>query len=866
MLTSEHTAAALSVLREGGLDVDSIEFDGQRHRVPVDGKPNGKDGAYTAHPDAPVSVWWQNWRTGESGTWTAGKQDSWTAAEREAFARRKEENCKAREAEQARVHAEAASKAQAIYSVAADCSAHAYLTAKGVKPVSGLRVSTNPKYDRLIVPVRNEQGKLVGLQFIGPDGGKKFLTGTCKKGAFFSIGGKDTESPLLIAEGLATALSLHECTGLTVVVSFDAGNLPLVTEMARCRYPNRKLVICADYDAPSKEYPTPGGIGLAKARAAALAVNGLLAVPTSEDGGKIDWNDLHQAQGRDEVWRQFCAADSPEADTFDGAACSGEPEQESRILPAPPPVPLEAFPAPVAAMMEEAAAAFTVPMQIVSASFLAFLSCLVGRSRLISIKQGWEEGGNLWLASVATSGMGKSPCMAAFFRVITRLEYEAKRTFDDAYSAYETELAFYQVQRAHHAKEKAKGKEVDVAALLRPDEPKQRQTTADDVIVEALGDILQGNPKGVLWLKDELSGLLFDLDKYSNNGGGGTKARLLSSHSLGPWKTNRSSNPNRNNFIPKACVGIFGGIQPGIMGKVFEAGTGGMDEESGFLPRFLFIRAIAEAPAYWSERTFSRESIALLERIAAVLWSWDIEHDDQGQEIDRIVPVSRQAKALYIEWYNAIAEEAYLAENSALLRKLQAHALRLCLLLHSLDAALAGNDGLGVVTEDCMRRALFLADWAKEHQEQCWRFFTPEKGAKQADPIERAIMQAVVNHAARIEADGWKISNTDLCSLVENILGMPGLSNVKIGKAAASLGLTSSLIGERRLRGRLVTQDAISMFRATLAPAPSDTGAAPLHNRLASPPAWEEEAGPQAYAPEFDFNDSAYPDEDRVEI
>ena len=95
---------------------------------------------------------------------------------------------------------------------------------------------------------------------------------------------------------------------------------------------------------------------------------------------------------------------------------------------------------------------------------------------------------------------------------------------------------------------------------------------------------------------------------------------------------------------------------------------------------------------------------------------------------------------------------------------------------------------------------------------------------------------------------------------------MPGLSNVKIGKAASALGLTSSLIGERRLRGRLVTQDAISMFRATLAPAPCDTGAAPLHNLPASPLAWAEEAGPQAYAPEFDFNDPAYPDEDRVEI
>ncbi|MDL2207153.1 DUF3987 domain-containing protein, partial [Desulfovibrio sp. OttesenSCG-928-M16] len=805
------------------------------------------------------SIWWQNWRSGENGTWTAGKQDSWTAAEREAFARRKEENRKARETEQARVHAEAASKAQAIYSAAVDCSAHAYLTAKGVKPVSGLRVSTNPKYANLQVPVLNEQGKLVGLQFIGPDGGKKFLTGTCKKGAFFSIGGKDTESPLLIAEGLATALSLHECTGLTVVVSFDAGNLPPVAEMARRRYPNRKLVICADYDAPSKEYPNPGGIGLAKASAAALAVNGLLAVPTGKDGCKIDWNDLHQAQGRDEVWRQFCAADSPEADTFDGTACAAEPEQESRILPPPPPVPLEAFPAAVAAMLEEASEAFTVPLQIPAACLLGVLSCLVGGTRLISLRPSWKEPGNIWIATVAASGIGKTPCAAAFFNPIKSLEYEAFKSWQDAYTSYENELDFYR-------KERQKAKRGDTIPD-KPIQPKRRQAYIDDATVEALGEVLSENPRGIMWRKDELAGLIADLDKYSSSGsGGGTRSRLLSSYDGQEWKTSRASNPTRNLYIPHAYVGIFGGIQPAMLPKVFEAGSAGVDEASGFLQRFMLIRAEREKPGYWTERYLSHESKNLLASIVAALWAWDIEYDAEGREVEKIVPVSRQAKAAFVEWFNGIAQEEFLSQNAALLSKLKGQAQRLCLLLHCLDSALTGTDGMQPVTEHTMRRALLLANWVKEHQEQCWRFFTPEKGAKQADPIERAIMQAVVNHAARIEADGWKISNTDLCSLVENILGMPGLSNVKIGKAASALGLTSSLIGERRLRGRLVTKDAISMFKATLSPTPKDTGATHLHSRPVSSPVWTEEAGPQAYAPEFDFNDPAYPDEDRVEI
>ena len=573
------------------------------------------------------------------------------------------------------------------------------------------------------------------------------------------------------------------------------------------------------------------GLGYPSQSEADLAFCCMLAFWTGKDAAQMDrlfrscklyrekWDEIHYTDGLTygEVTIDKAIANTTETYTGGGYAAhspdSSEPK-ERRILPPPPPVPLVAFPPQVATLLQEASEAFTVPMQIVVACFLAFLACLVGRSRLISIKTGWEEAGNLWLAIVAASGVGKSPCMNAFTRVITYLEYKAKKFFDFVYADYEAELAVYQLQRKLQTKEKAKGKNIDTAALAPPVKPKQRQTTADDITVEALGDILQDNPKGILWLKDELSGMLFDLDKYSSNSSGGTKSRLLSAHSLGPWKTNRASNPSRNHFIPKACISIFGGIQPGMMNKVFAAGVGGVDEESGFLPRFLFIRAVAENPAYWTERTFSQKSQQLLEHIANVLWPWDIECGEDDREIEKIVPVSLQAKESYILWYNSIAEEAFLAQNSALLRKLQAHALRLCLLLHCLDAALAGTNGMEAVADDTMRRALLLADWVKEHQAQCWHLLTPKKNVKQADPIERAIMQAVVEEAARIEADGWKISNTDLFSLVEKTLGMPGLSYVKLGKAASALGLGQCSIGSGR--GRTVTPEKIYEFKTTV--------------------------------------------------
>jgi len=99
MLNADHTIAALDALRSAGLLVDSIEFDGALHRVPTTDKPSGKDAAYIAHSDAPMSVWWKDWRTGEENTWTVKGADKLSKAEREALTRRMEENRKAREGE-----------------------------------------------------------------------------------------------------------------------------------------------------------------------------------------------------------------------------------------------------------------------------------------------------------------------------------------------------------------------------------------------------------------------------------------------------------------------------------------------------------------------------------------------------------------------------------------------------------------------------------------------------------------------------------------------------------------------------------------------------------------------------------------------
>ncbi|MDR0828474.1 MAG: AAA family ATPase [Desulfovibrio sp.] len=215
------------------------------------------------------------------------------------------ESRKLRAEEDARRHAEAAAKAQRIYAAAADCIEHPYLSAKGVGAVPGLKIAND---GRLIVPLLDDAGSIKTLQFIDDAGAKRFLTGGKKLGCFFAIGGKEKEKPLLIAEGLSTALSLHECLDLPVLVGGDAGNLLPVAEMARLKYPGREIILCADNDVKAGEKNT----GVEAASDAALAVDGFLAIPRHE-GRRLDFNDLHRLMGADEVRNQVSAYSKPEA-------------------------------------------------------------------------------------------------------------------------------------------------------------------------------------------------------------------------------------------------------------------------------------------------------------------------------------------------------------------------------------------------------------------------------------------------------------------------------------------------------------------------------------------------------------------------
>ena len=185
------------------------------------------------------------------------------------------------------------------------------------------------------MPLRDPTtNRLLNLQFIGEAGSKRFLTGGRVKGCCFLIG--EPGDVLCIAEGFATGASVHEATGYAVAVAFDCGNLQSVAEAMRARFPNARIVIAADDD-----YQTAGNPGLTKAREAAAAIGGSVAVPdfgADRPDDAVDFNDLAAHRGADAVRDCLRKAiegqpyHTPAAAKAKDARGAGKPSQRDKLI------------------------------------------------------------------------------------------------------------------------------------------------------------------------------------------------------------------------------------------------------------------------------------------------------------------------------------------------------------------------------------------------------------------------------------------------------------------------------------------------------------------------------------------------------
>jgi putative DNA primase/helicase len=286
---------------------DEIIMDGQIHRFKSTAKSKDKSGWYIVYSDGTPMGRFGCWRSGVEGSFKADVGRKYTPAEEMSFIKRMAEAKALRDAELQRQRELAANTVEIIWT---ECTPahpeHPYLKRKGIG-VHGARVTGD---GRLVVPLYDQDGEISSLQYISADGKKLYHTGGATGSRFWIMG--EVEKTLYIAEGFATAATIRESTGQSVVIAYSASNLVPVTEIMRRKYGvTQDIVIVADNDA--------SGVGLRYAEQASAKYGARIVYPPTQG----DANDYVQAgndlltllEPQQDDWLvsadEFCAKPAP---------------------------------------------------------------------------------------------------------------------------------------------------------------------------------------------------------------------------------------------------------------------------------------------------------------------------------------------------------------------------------------------------------------------------------------------------------------------------------------------------------------------------------------------------------------------------
>ncbi|HCP0067073.1 TPA: DNA primase [Escherichia coli] len=290
------------VLENAGLVIQGLpQMDGAIHRVATrDDKKGAKSGAYRAYLDGRPAGWYRDYRSADDSptnwVFSGGEQhDPLARLHLRAFAQQQRDD-NARKLQQQ--YNKQAGYARSYINGLPQATAHEYLTRKGIRAAPGVRLNNK---NELVIPFSNGRGEIRSYQRIPVTGGKdaRILKDSEKTGNWFTFGTPENGRPLLFAEGYATAASLHEATGLPVLMTVDAGNMIAVAENARKIWTDSPFVFCADND-----HQREINKGVFSATKAAEVTNGEVIIPAFTEAekaqGLTDFNDLDASRGRDD--------------------------------------------------------------------------------------------------------------------------------------------------------------------------------------------------------------------------------------------------------------------------------------------------------------------------------------------------------------------------------------------------------------------------------------------------------------------------------------------------------------------------------------------------------------------------------------
>jgi hypothetical protein len=221
---------------------------------------------------------------------------------------------------------------------------------------------------------------------------------------------------------------------------------------------------------------------------------------------------------------------------------------------------------------------------------LGVASSLIGTARRVCASRSWSEPVTLWGCIVADSGDRKTSGLRVITRALDLIEATNAPGNSAKRIAHETK-----VQRSKEVAEKWKDDRKAALKEVPPREPPVMPVDAinpgnfieprlyvTDPTIERLAELLNARPRGMLLIRDELSGLFANMARYST---GSDRPFWLEAFNGGRHVVERKTTGTI--IVDHLLVGIVGTFQPDRLAAAFAR------DEDGMYSRFLYAWPVA---------------------------------------------------------------------------------------------------------------------------------------------------------------------------------------------------------------------------------------------------------------------------------
>lgn len=324
----------------------------------------------------------------------------------------------------------------------------------------------------------------------------------------------------------------------------------------------------------------------------------------------------------------------------------------------------------------------------------------------------WVVHAGFWGGIVGSPGSMKTPALIASLKPLHHLEEMAAQQYKLDYVQYKSDKAAFDKAMADLKSGKS------TAYPAEPTKPVKTRYIVNDVTYQALGEILAENPRGILALADELSGLLQSLDTP-----GQEAARGFYLSGWGGQGTYTFDRITRDSItLTRYQLAVFGGFQPDRIKAYVRQSQSGSSKNDGLLQRFQLLVwpdlsgefSLIDRPANKQALTRMFQAITSLQQLNATRIAGAVMNNSGVQ----LMHFDKDAQELFNNWYQdnekmlrtgslSPSEHSHFAKYRSLVPGL-------ALLFHLLN----GHQGL--VRKDSLQTALQFARYLKSHAKRTY--------------------------------------------------------------------------------------------------------------------------------------------------